>query len=169
MEKEKNAMEKEKNAMDKEKNAIERLLRYELATANAKLLKMTGNLSIRGLIEAFEGQLEFKEARKQLQTKVTITKADGSLTTEIRQPSRKVLWTEVLKKSRFSKLLQCVNEIEEGRTQITVDSIALMINSLYQTASKNVHKYLDDDDEPVITIRRGANFSFEVLNHFILF
>ena len=129
----------------------------KLSIANGKYLKLKGNLNIRGLVEEFEQSHElFKECRKSLSTKCTVTdEASGNKFVELRAPSRKALWDEAMKDKEFSGLLACIAKLNPERR----DTIGERIRDLYTSVSKDVHKHDRDD---VISIQRNKLFDHEV-------
>jgi hypothetical protein len=128
----------------------------KLSIANGKYLKLKGNLNIRGLVEEFEQSDLFKECRKSLSTKWTVTdEASGNTFVELRAPSRKALWDEAMKDKEFSGLLACIAKSNPERR----DTIGERIRDLYTSVSKDVHKHDQDD---VISIQRNKLFDHEV-------
>ena len=59
----------------------------KLKNANAKYLRIKGNLNVRGLIEEYEQSEMFKQYRKKLTVKVTVTDEASSKRTGAEQES----------------------------------------------------------------------------------
>jgi hypothetical protein len=105
----------------------------KLSIANGKYLKLKGNLNIRGLVEEFEQSDLFKECRKSLSTKWTVTdEASGNTFVELRAPSRKALWDEAMKDKEFSGLLACIAKSNPERR----DTVGERIRDLYSSLSR---------------------------------
>lgn len=129
---------------------------FKLQEANKKYLKLKGNLNVRGLIEEFEQSELFKQCRKKLTVKVTVTDEASKRTfVESRAPNRKMLWDEALRDGELSKLLACIEESNPERR----DTVGERIRDLYSSLSKEVHKYADDD---YISILSNRLFDHEV-------
>jgi len=123
---------------------------FKLKEANKKYLKLKGNLNVRGLLEEFEQSELFKQCRKKLTVKVTVTDEASKRTfVESRAPNRKMLWDEALRDGELSKLLACIEESNPERR----DTVGERIRDLYSSLSKEVHKYADDDYISVLSNR----------------
>jgi len=129
---------------------------FKLKDANKKYLKLKGNLNVRGLIEEFEQSELFKQCRKKLTVKVTVTDEASKRTfVESRAPNRKMLWDEALRDGELSKLLACIEKSNPERR----DTVGERIRDLYSSLSKEVHKYADDD---YISLLSNRLFDHEV-------
>lgn len=131
------------------------ILKTELGHVNTELLKLQGNLNIRGLIEAFEQKQEFRDIRKQLRKKGTMTIED-KVTNEYKFPSRKDLWDAVLTKTTtLDSLKSCLLSMNDHR----IDSIGTRVTDLYNKVSSKVHK---PDNSDRVIIRNSALYQQEV-------
>ena len=134
----------ESKASDAELNHL------KLKNANAKYLKLKGNLNVRGLIEEYEQSELFKECRKSLTFKVTVIDEVTKRTfVEYRAPSRKMLWDEALTDRELSKLLACIEKSNPERR----DTVGERIRDLYSSVSKEVHKSGDYDAISILSDR----------------
>ena len=128
----------------------------KLKNANAKYLKLKGNLNVRGLIEEYEQSELFKECQKKLTFKVTVIDEVTKRTfVEYRAPNRKMLWDEALTDGELSKLLACIEKSNPERR----DTVGERIRDLYSSVSKEVHKSGDND---AISILSNRLFDHEV-------
>jgi hypothetical protein len=118
------AMHHKEKELCMEKN---RSLRLQLMTANENLLRIRGNLNLRGLIEEYENQTLFRQTRRRLKEK---NKSD---------PSRQQIWNEILSSDdpmevRFMDLQKCLEGIGE------LAAGARVICDIYNQISRSIHK-----------------------------
>jgi hypothetical protein len=107
-------------------------------------------LNVRGLIEEFEQSELFKQCRKKLTVKVTVTDEASKRTfVESRAPNRKMLWDEALTDRELSKLLACIEKSNSDRR----DTVGERIRDLYSSVSKEVHKSGDNDAISILSDR----------------
>ena len=129
---------------------------FKISTLTAKYMKLKGNLNVRGLIEEFEQSELFKQCRKRLTVKVTVTDEESKKTSvEYRTPSRKVLWDVALQEREYASLLACIENSNPERR----DTVGERIRDLYSSASKIIHKPGDND---AILILKNRLFDHEV-------
>eukprot|EP01035_Chromulina_nebulosa_P062668 gene62668-85700_t len=107
----------ESNSASKASDA--ELNHLKLKNANARYLKLKGNLNVRGLIEEYEQSDLFKECRKKLTAKVIVPSVTDEVSkrtfVEYRAPNRKMLWDEALTDGELSKLLACIEKSNPER------------------------------------------------------
>jgi hypothetical protein len=153
----------EKNAvisgMTETKNALNHaakleldLLKYKLSVANTKLLKLTGDLSIRRVIEELEARSFFKNSWKKFQEKIEI-----DFPGEKKNPSRKEIWASIFSDPLLS--VECPSLFKLNSENIPVASL---IADLYNFAAKTVHTIKLDK----ILIDLDSLTSVQVLNLF---
>ena len=138
MDRQRDAMDRQRDAMDRQRDTMHqkekelwiernRSLRLQLMTANENLLRIRGNLNLRGLIEEYENQPLFRQTRRSLKIK---NKSD---------PSRQQIWNEILSSDdptevRFIDLQKCLEGIGELATG------ARVICDIYNQISRSIHK-----------------------------
>jgi len=105
--------------------------KYKLVVANTKLLKLSGDLSIRRVIEEIEARSIFKDARKKLQKKIEI-----DFPNEKKNPSRNEIWTSVLSDPMSVSEYPSLFKLNRSDDNVPVASV---IAALYNFASKTVH------------------------------
>ena len=103
------------------------LLRMQLMTANENLLRIKGNLSLRGLIEEYELQHFFRKTRRLLASRNNAI------------ASREQIWREILLNDepddvKFMELQKYLKDIG------ALDSSPRVICDIYNQASKGIHK-----------------------------
>ena len=120
-------------------------------------------MNVRGIIEEIEQSELFKQCRKKLTVKVTVTDEASKRTfVESRAPNRKILWDEALRDGELSKLLVCIEKSNPERR----DTVGERIRDLYSSLSKEEHKPGDNDD--YISILSNRLFDHEVRSFVLL-
>jgi hypothetical protein len=145
-------MTETKNALNHAAKLELDLLKYKLNVANTKLLKLTGDLSIRRVIEELEARSFFKNSRKKLQKKFEI-----DFPGEKKNPSRKEIWASIFSDPLLS--VECPSLFKLNSENIPVASL---IADLYNFAAKTVHTIKLDK----ILIDLDSLTSVQVLNLF---